>query len=266
MRRGLFFCLMMFFVAAFFLSCSRSSHRTITLAGSTAFQAFAEMLAEKYLHTKKDVHINVQGGGSAVGIQSALYGIAEIGMADLLKLPPEAKDLNSIIVARDGIAIIVNTRNLVSSVTSEQAQGIFAGEIINWKDVGGTDSSINVISREDGSGTRKSFDQLVLKDKKVARGALFQDSNGTVREAVATDENAIGYISTSLVSEKVKALNFNDIKPTNKNIKKGLYQLARPVYFLTKGEPKQYVKDFIDYVLSDEAQNILEEEGLIGVK
>lgn len=248
-----------------FAGCSRNSHNTMTLAGSTAFQPFAEKLAEHYLSTHKDVHINVQGGGSAVGIQSALSGSADIGMADLLILPDEAKVLNSITVAKDGIAIIVNPKNSVASLTAEEARNIFSGKITNWKDIGGLDATIRIISREEGSGTRRSFDNLVLGGDKLSANALFQNSNGTIREAVASDPNAIGYLSIGLVNPRVKSVVYNGVSASNGNVKIGKYPLARPVYFLTKKQLSPIVQDFIDYVLSDEAQKILEKEGLIAI-
>lgn len=246
--------------------CSRSSRNSITLAGSTAFQPFAEKLAEYYATTHKDVQINVQGGGSAVGIQSALTGAAQIGMADLLELPPEASALKSTIVARDGIAIVVNPQNPLSSLTAVQAHDIFAGKIANWKDLGGSDAPIHVISREEGSGTRRSFDKLVLGGDKLTPAALFQNSNGTSREAVASDATAIGYVSMGLVNDRVKAITYDGVVASDANVKKGTYPLARPIFFLTKGEQQPFVKEFIDYVLSNDAQSTLEKEGLIAAK
>jgi phosphate transport system substrate-binding protein len=248
------------------VGCSRRESRSITLAGSTAFQPFAEKLAEKYQATHGGVQIRVQGGGSAVGVQSALSGVAEIGMADLLKLPDEAKALTSTVVARDGIAIVVHPKNPVAALTADQARAVFAGKTTDWKALGGPDSPIRVVSREEGSGTRRSFDKLVLGSEKLSPSALFQNSNGTVREAVASDEAAIGYVSIGLVNSKVKALKYDGVDPINANVKQGKYPLARPVYFLTKGEGAPHVKEFIDYVVSPEAQSLLEKEGLIAAK
>lgn len=247
-------------------SCSRGSHKPVTLAGSTAFQPFAEKLAERYTALHPNVRINVQGGGSAVGIQSALSGAAEIGMADLLELPKEAAALSPTIVARDGIAIITNPSNPVFNLTMAQARGIFSGSIVNWKGIGGKDAPIRVISREEGSGTRRSFDKMVLNNEKLASSALFQNSNGTVREAIASDNDAVGYVSIGLVNDKVKAISLGGVHPTNEEVKKGMYPLARPVFFLTKGDIQPDVKAFIDFVLSQEAQGMLEKEGLIAVK
>ncbi len=246
--------------------CSRASANSITLAGSTAFQPFAEKLAERYGETHKDVQINVQGGGSAVGIQSALSGAAQIGMADLLELPPEAAALKSTVVARDGIAIVVNPVNSIKALTIDQARDVFSGKVANWKDLGGSDSPIHVISREEGSGTRRSFDKLVLVGAKLAPSALFQNSTGTVRQAVASDPTAIGYVSIGLVNDKVKALTYNGVPANDTNVKNGSYPLARPIFLLTKGEPSPQTKAFLDYMLSDEAQKTLEKEGLIAAK
>jgi phosphate transport system substrate-binding protein len=243
--------------------CKRATRRPVTLAGSTAFQPFAEKLAEKYLAAHPDAQIHVQGGGSAVGIQSALSGAAEIGMADMLKLPDEANALTPTVVARDGIAIVVHPTNPVTGLTAEQARDVFSGKIADWKAVGGPEGPIRVISREEGSGTRRSFDNLVLKSEKLSPGALFQNSNGTVREAVAHDEAAVGYVSIGLVNDKVKAIKYNNVDPNNDNVKAGTYPLARPIFLLTHGAPAPQVKAFIDYVMSPASQALLAQEGLI---
>ena len=246
--------------------CARRTENTVTLAGSTAFQPFAEKLAETYMATHGDVRINVQGGGSAVGIQAAVAGSADIGMADLLTLPDDAKALTATVVARDGIAIVVHPSNPITDLTVEQAKAIFAGQITNWKDVGGRDAAIRIISREEGSGTRRSFQKLVLGETKLSPSALFQNSNGTIREAVASDPDAVGYLSIGLVDARVKSVSYTGVAATNENVKQGTYPLARPVVFLTRGEPRPIVQAFIQYVLSAEAQQLLEQEGLISAR
>ncbi|MGE5679502.1 MAG: extracellular solute-binding protein, partial [Bacillota bacterium] len=156
--------------------CGRSK-TSVTLAGSTAFQPFAEKLAEQYMSNHNNVTITVQGGGSAVGIQSANSGAAQIGMADLVTLPDDAKALTSVIAAKDGIAIVVNPKNPVTGLTTDQIRDIFNGKITNWKEVGGPDAPITVVSREAGSGTRSSFEQIV-QNISLKKDALIQDSNG----------------------------------------------------------------------------------------
>jgi phosphate transport system substrate-binding protein len=239
--------------------------QSITVAGSTAFQPFAEKLADQYMQIHPDVNITIQGGGSAVGIQSALSGAAQIGMADLVKLPDEAKALSSVIVARDGIAVIVNLKNKVNNITFFQIKDIYNGNIKNWKEVGGSDHPITVISREAGSGTRSSFESII-NNISLTNDAIIQDSNGTVRETVSNDINTIGYISHGLINEKVKPVSVNGIASTTDEIIKGRYTLVRPVYFLTKEAPKDKVKEFIDYILSKQGQDTIKQNGLIPAK
>jgi len=201
---------------------------SLTLAGSTAFQPFAEKLAEEYMAKRSDVSITVQGGGSAVGIQSAVSGAAQIGMADLVILPPEAKELTSVAVARDGIAIVVHPANTVNDLSLAQIRDLFNGKITNWKEVGGNDHPVTVVSREAGSGTRSSFEEII-QGLNLTKDALIQDSNGTIRETVANDANAIGYLSHGLLNERIKALTVDQVECTTEKIMAKHYPPVRPI-------------------------------------
>jgi phosphate transport system substrate-binding protein len=238
---------------------------SITLAGSTAFQSFAEILAEQYMAANPSANITVQGGGSAVGVQAALSGTAQIGMADLVELPPEAKALVATVAARDGIVVVVHPSNPVPNLTMDQVRAIFSGSLRNWKEVGGADAAITVVSREAGSGTRSSFEQIV-RDITLAEDAIVQDSNGTIRETVANDPKAVGYLSHGLLNEKIRAVAVNGAHCTNGEIASGAYPLVRPMYLLTQGEPAGEVKAFMDYVLSPAGQATLEASGLLRVR
>lgn len=251
-------------IIAAFWGCSKGK-ASITLAGSTAFQPFAEKLAEQYMTSHPGVTITVQGGGSAVGIQSANSGAAQIGMADLVTLPDEAKKLTATVVAQDGIAIVVNPKNTVQNLTTEQIRDIFSGKITNWKELGGSDSPITVVSREAGSGTRSSFEQIV-KGISLKKDALIQDSNGTIRETVANDANSIGYLSHGLISEKIKALKVDDEDCTADLILAGKYKLVRPIFLLVNGPLSGETKNFIDFILSAEGQSTIKSKGLLPVK
>lgn len=258
--------LYMLLSAAFVFTAGCGKNRqSITLAGSTAFQPFAEKLAEQYMTGHADVNITVQGGGSAVGIQSALSGAAQIGMADLVNLPPEAKDLSATIVARDGIAVVVNPANKVNNLTTKQVRDIFNGKIKNWKEAGGTDKAITVVSREAGSGTRTSFEQIVTGID-LTGNALIQDSNGTIRETVANDAGAIGYLSHGLLNDKIKAVQIDGQQCTTECIMAQKYMLVRPIFLLTKGLPEGEVKSFINYIISPEGQQTIQQNGLIPAK
>ncbi len=241
--------------------CGRGKTQ-ITLAGSTAFQPFAEKLADQYMSTHENVAITVQGGGSAVGVQSTISGAAQVGMADLVVLPQEAKALTAIVVARDGIAVVVNPANGLADLTTQQVRDIFNGNIKNWKEVGGVDAPVTVVSREAGSGTRSSFEQIVTGIT-LTKDALIQDSNGTIRETVANDANALGYLSHGLLNDKIKALRIDGQECTNETIAAGQYTLVRPIYLLVKGAPQGEIKDFIDYILSDPGQQTIKANGLI---
>lgn len=249
-------------IALVFPGCGRPSGNAVTVAGSTAFQPFAEKLAEQFMAKHEGTRVTVQGGGSTLGIQSTRSGAAQIGMADLVELPPEARELTSIIAARDGIALIVNPANPIANLTTEQIRGIFNGTLTNWKEVGGADHPVRVVSREAGSGTRSSFEQIV-GNISLIQDAIVQDSNGTIRETVANDRDAIGYLSHGLLNARVKPMAVDGVECLSTEIIAGRYKLVRPVYLLTRGPPAGTVKAFIDYVLSSEGQDTIQQNGLL---
>jgi len=257
--------------------CSRGNKAAITVAGSTSVEPFAERLAELYMRAHPDAKISVQGGGSSAGIRAVTSRICAIGMSSR-ELTPEEKSLVEIPIALDAIALIVNRHNPVRELTMEQARGIFAGRIRNWRQVGGPNRRITPITREEGSGTRASFEEKVMaagmpKDENgkmnpaaFAADALVQDSNGAVREIVASDPAAIGYISSGLVDERIAAILVGGIAPTEATVRSGRYPVVRKFLFLTNGEATGTAQAFINYVLSDSGQNALVEEGLMRIK
>jgi len=244
------------------LGACKGREGSVTLAGSTAFQSFAEKLADQYDALHPEVNVTVQGGGSAVGISAALNGAAQIGMADLVELPADAAALKGFIVARDGIAVIVNPANTVAGLDMARIKDVYIGAIRNWKELGGADAPITVVSRESGSGTRSSFESILGRFD-LTPDAIIQDSNGTIRETVANDDHAIGYLSYGLVNEKVKAIKVDGQECTTELILAGKYRLVRPIYLLTLGEPKGAAKGFIDYVLGPAGQAMIKADGLL---
>jgi len=245
--------------------CSRgSAQRGLTVAGSTSIQPFADRWAEIYMKIHPGEVINVQGGGSSAGIQAARQGAADIGMSSR-ELKADEKDLSEVIVAWDGLAVIVHPENPVRELTIDRVRDIFAGKVRDWKDIGGKPGALTVVTREEGSGTRGAFQELVMKKSRISREAIVQDSNGTVREIVAHDPDSIGYISLGLVNDAVRSLILDGVKPDVEMIKAGKYSLVRPFLFLIRGAPREKAGAFIDFVLSEDGQDLIQQEGLIPV-
>jgi phosphate transport system substrate-binding protein len=255
-------------LAAMCLSCSKNIERPISVIGSTSMQPFAEMLAQEFNKRHPGANVSVQGGGSTAGIEAVRSDIAEIGMCSRNLKKDEAFD--SVTIALDGLAIIVHRSNPVQQLSLQQIQAIFVGNsITRWSQVGGRDIPIHMITREEGSGTREAFMNLVMHKVRISRKALTQESNGAVRELVRNDPAAIGYMSQGLVMGEAKILGLdkilgvNGIVPTQATVSSGEYPLVRPFLFVTKGKPIPKAQEFIDFVLSDPGQTMLEMEGLV---
>src|SRR4030042_206344 len=185
-------------------ACRRDRSATeLTLAGSTSIQPFADKWAEIFMEKRPGLGVNVQGGGSSAGIQACKSGACQIGMSSR-ELKGDERDLFEIVVARDGLAIVVHPSNPVRAAHLAEIKQIFAGDLRNWKYLGGPDRAITVVTREEGSGTRGAFQELVMGKTRIQRGAITEDSNGTVRELIAHDPYAIGFISLGLVHQQVR--------------------------------------------------------------
>jgi phosphate transport system substrate-binding protein len=249
------------FITLMVCSCSRKEGGII-IAGSTSVQPFIEQVAEHYMNEHPDITINVQGGGSTAGIQATMNGTCNIG-ASSRDLNVHEKGLTIILIAVDGIAVIVHRDNPVEDLTIEQIQGIFTGSVTQWSELGGQDDPIIPVTREEGSGTRGAFEDMVMGDVAISDACLVQDSNGAVREIIATTPQGIGYISVGLVDEREKAVSINGHEPSLVNLITQKYRFTRPFLLLLQEEPKGVCKDFIDYTLSDKGQDILRKGGLI---
>ena len=240
---------------------------TLDVIGSNSVQPFAEILAEEFNEQRHDFKVDVQGGGSTVGVQATRDGIADVGMASRSLKKEESAEFTPVTIARDGLAIVVHRTNPVTDLSVKQVRSMFAGETTNWRDVGGTDAPIRLIVREESSGTREAFMTLVMgKGLHVARTAISQDSNGAIKELVKDDPYAIGFMSLGLVTKELKALKVDGVEATVELVMSGKYPLVRPFLFITKGPPKERAQKFIDFVLSDHGQSILEREGLVRAK
>jgi len=247
----------------------------IIVAGSTSVQPYAELLEEEFAEkvakeSGRKVEVDIQGGGSSAGITSAETGTADIGISSRELKDAEKEQLQYIIeIAKDGLAIIVHPSNPVADLTFEQIRKIYTLEIDNWSKLGGKNAKIHIIAREDGSGTRSAFEELVMrKEYEINPKAIIQDSNGAVRLLVSDDPNSIGFISLGLVEahegqKEVKALKLEGVQATPENVKNGTYKLSRPFLFVAKIEPTGLAKEFIDFIFSPQGRDILAKEGLI---
>src|SRR5271157_3980317 len=262
LRIYLIFCTIIFVLASTQLSgCSRNKNGII-VAGSTSVQPFAEVLAEEYMILHPGMTIDIQGGGSAAGIMATKSGTTDIGMSSRT-LNGDETSLWSVEIAKDGLAIVVNPKNPVINLTIKQVCDIYSGKVSNWSALGGKKSEIHVFTREDGSGTRSSFESLVMGKTEIMARAMVENSNGAIRQLVADDPAAIGFISLGLVDKTVKALELNGVTATREHVIDDTYNLSRPFLFLTLKEPTGLVKDFIDFTLSDQGKQILNDQGLI---
>lgn len=243
-------------------ACGQKSANGLIIAGSTSVQPFAETLSEAYMVLHPEISIDVQGGGSSAGIMSAQTNTADIGMSSRA-LKDDETSLWSMELAIDGLAIIIHPKNTIQSLTLSQARDIYAGVITNWSQLGGKDAKIHVITREEGSGTRSAFESLLMNKIEIDPHSIVQDSNGTVRQLVGDDINAIGYISLGLVNTKVKAVDLEGVPATRENVINGTYILSRPYLLVLSSEPVGEVKKFIEFCQSDEGRALLDAEGLI---
>ena len=251
---------------AFFPACRGDRSQTdLTLAGSTSIQPFADKWAEVFMEKRPGMGVNVQGGGSSAGIQACKSGACQIGMSSR-ELKNDEKDLFEIVIARDGLAIIVHPSNPVRGMKLAEVKQIFSGDLRKWKFLGGEDREMTVVTREEGSGTRGAFQELVMGKTRIYRGAITEDSNGTVREIVAHDPYSIGFISLGLVNEQVRALELDGVVGNEAHIRDGSYKLVRPFLFVSLGEPEGLAKEFVDFVLSAEGQALVKTEGLLPIK
>jgi len=218
-------------------------------------QPLLEELAQAYTERHKHATIAVEGRNSLMGIELVRQGEADIGMTSWKE--PEDASLWSTPIALDGIAIVVHPQNGVEGLTMLQLKDVFFGRVWDWRDVGGQAGEIVAISREDGSGTRAVFEELVMQGQRVTPTAVVMPSSRAVVEYVAEHPEAIGYVSMGHLTEEVKALEIEEVAPTPSSVRQGAYHLLRPLFLVTRGEPTGESKGFVDFALSPTGQSIV---------
>lgn len=247
---------------------------TVTVSGSTSVAHVMEVLAENYQNVSNK-NVEVQSTGSSAGIRAAKDGTSMIGMSSRnVKQSELSSDTKEIVIARDGIAAAVNNANPVTNLTQEQISKIYRGEIKNWSEVGGESRPIVVVTRENGSGTRGAFEEI-MKLQRTINGhkvtaiiptAQVGNGNGMIKTIVANNPYAIGYISLGSVDDSLRAIDVNGVAATDDNIAAGDYQIARPFIVLMDKNAPSTAQDFIEYIMSADGQGIVASEGYIRVQ
>ena len=273
--------ILMFTIPAF----AGNNKNSIQIKGSDTMVNLAQAWAEKYMQENPGDFVAVTGGGSGTGLSSLISATCGIAMSsrnikDKEIALAKQKGVNpfEIKVALDGLAVVVNPANPVSKLTLDQLAGIFTGKISNWKEVGGKDEKIVILSREVNSGTHVYFKEHVLRKGKAdgkeefAPQALLLSSSQAIADEVAGNSATIGYYGMGYISTKQKAVSVAKddkseyINPTIENVLNGKYPISRPLFLYTNGEPQGLIKKFVDYTLSKEGQDIVVKTDFVPVK
>ena len=237
----------------------------VNVNGSTSMGDVIAALTEGFNEANPDVTINYTGSGSGAGITGVLDGTCDLGLSSRA-LTDDEKSQGAVenIIALDGVAVVVNPENTVADLTTEQIAQIFTGEITNWSELGGADAEIAVFGRENGSGTRSAFEEIVgVEDACVYTNEY--SSTGDVIGNVASNPNAIGYASLSAVDETVTAVNVNGVAPSEATVLDGTYEIQRPFVIVTvEGtELSAEAQAFLDYAMSAEVADIIAAAGAV---
>lgn len=243
---------------------------SIRIKGSDTMLILTEQLAQEYMRTHPGVSIMVSGGGSGTGIKAMINGETDICTASRTLLPEEVRLLAEkysaigieFLIAKDALSIYVNPENPVKDFTPGQLKEIFTCTLTDWSELGGNDKSILPVIRPTNSGTHFYFREHILEGENYCNTAIIKNTTNDVINEVLQNRDAIGYGGIGYGDKKIHA-RVNGILPTEENVRNDTYPIIRYLHFYTLNTPDGYVKDFIDWVLSGEGQEIVEQTGYI---
>ena len=259
--------------AAAFTSAPAMAEKNIVIDGSTTVGPIAKAFAD-YYKEKTGIGAAISESGSGNGVKSLINGACDIANMSRFMKDSEFKTCVekgilpvAHVVAFDGLAVVVNPANKVGALTMAQLADIYTGKIRNWKELGGDDAEIVVISRDTNSGTYETFNELVLRKNPVVKGAEYVGSNGQAKTRVASTKNAVAYVGLGFADDSVKTLSVDGILPSPKTIVSGKYPIARPLFMFTNKYPKMGtpVYDFVTLHLSEEGREIVRDLGYVPV-
>jgi phosphate transport system substrate-binding protein len=247
---------------------------TLQIEGSTTVGPIADEFTAAFKTLHPEVTITLKKTGSGDGIAALIDGRCQIATSSRFLKPEEFKKAAekgvmpvAYAIAMDGVCIVVHPSNPVKALTTEQVKAVYAGKITNWKELGGADMSIVVISRDTSSGTYESFTHFVMGKEKMSDKVEYVSSNPQAHSRVSTTEGAIAYVGLGFVDEKVKALKMNGVAPSRKTIQSGQYPFSRPLFLFTNGYPelRSAVHAFCTFYLTEKGQEIIEAKGFVPV-
>lgn len=229
----------------------------LEMAGSTSMQSLMEELAEAYSNRYDYVTIDIKARGSTLGLEGLDDGIVDVALVSRELASEEEEELRATVIAYDAIAILVNDGNAVDSLSSQQVKDIFGGDILLWSEIGGEEVDIEVLSREDGAGTREAFEEMLMGDRRVTLTAIVMPSNQAVGQFVAENPLAIGYASAVDVPLGARPLRVDGVEPNLQAVTQRDYLLIRPFVLVTQKRPGDEVQAFVNFILSPAGQVIV---------
>lgn len=224
--------------------------------------------AKMIMESNSEIRITIAGGGSGVGIKQVGESLINIGNSGRKATEKEVSDYGLVMYkwAIDGVGAVVNPKNPVTELTTQQLQDIYGGKITNWKELGGEDRAINLYDRDAASGTRSVFWKKGLKKAEVSKKANVVPSNGAMKTAISSDPYSIGFVSVGHIEESVVPVTLDGVAPSLENVKNGSFPIARGLYSITKGDAEGLAKLFIDFIFSPTGQDLVKQKGFVAVK